>query len=53
MEDYNQPKKIQLLKLNTQLNKTNSGQQITKKCLILFSQRSKKVALEMKEKTLN
>ncbi len=52
MEDYNQPKIIQLLNLSTQLDNTNLGQPITKQCLILFSLRSKKVALAIKKKTL-
>ncbi len=46
--DYNQPKIIQLLSLDTQLDNTNLG--ITKQCFILFSRWCKKVALAIKEK---
>ncbi len=48
--DYNQPKIIQLLNLSTQLDNTNLGQPITKKCLIVFSLWCEKITLAIKEK---
>ncbi len=45
--------RCQLLHLSTQLDKTNLGQPIAKKCLILFSPWCKNVALAIKEKHLS
>ncbi len=50
--DYNQSTIIQLLNWSTQLDNATLAQPITKQCFVLFSLWCKKIALAIKEKTL-